>query len=329
MYNKIFFRPPLAGVFPPTRGVARYAIAVDIGGTNLRIARIMRSYDYELLVLQETPRGDKNEILDLIVRVAEQCSEELNVPPLGIGISAAGKIDPKTGIFYPPNLPYDEVSLRTPLKERTGIDTFLLNDCRAGVLGERYAGAGSNGKEENMLYLTFSTGIGVGALCNGHLVLGTHGNAGEMGHIPTRTRYQSRCSCGIFGHFEAYASGSGMPHFFDVFCEQNGIKHRSISHAKEIFSLAMENEPVAMEFLDEVASITAYGFSTMIVAYDPSLIVVDGPIMKKNPWFFELCLSKIEPYFSYMPDIVLSSLNGYAPLIGSVVPVFETSPRRE
>ena len=304
---------------------AEYVIAVDIGGTNLRIAKVMRSYDYELLVLQETPRGDKNEIIDHIVRVAEQCSKELNFPPRGICISAAGKIDLKSGIFYPPNLPYDEISLRTPLQERTGIDVFLLNDCRAGVLGERYAGAGSREKKENLLYLTFSTGIGVGALCNGHLVLGSHGNAGEMGHIPARTRYQSRCSCGKLGHFEAYASGSGMPRFFDLFCEQNGVKHRSVSHAKEVFSLAMENEPVAMEFLDEVASITAYGLSTMIVAYDPCLIVVDGPLMRKNAWFFELCLSKIDPYFSYMPEIVLSPLDGYAPLIGSVVPVFEPS----
>jgi len=299
-----------------------YAIAVDIGGTNLRMAKVMRTFDYELLVLQKTPREDKNEIIDHIVHVVEQCSKELNLPPLGIGISAAGKIDPKTGFFYPPNLPYDEVSLRTPLKERTGIDVFLLNDCRAGVLGEWYAGAGSKGKEKNMLYLTFSTGIGAGAICNGYHVRGSHGNAGEMGHMPARTKYQSRCSCGKLGHFEGYASGSGIPRFFDVFCEQNAVKHHSVSHASEIFSLAAENEPVALEFLDEVASITAYGLSTLIVAYDPSLIVIDGPIMKKNPWFFELCLSKIEPYFPYMPEIIFSSLDGYAPLIGSVVPVF-------
>jgi len=305
--------------------MSEYAIAVDIGGTNLRIAKVMRSYDYELLVLQKTPRDDKNEIIDCIVHVVEQCSKELNLLPLGIGISAAGKVDPKAGIFYPPNLPYDSVSLRTPLQERMGIDVCLLNDCRAGVLGEWYAGAGSKGSEENMLYLTFSTGIGVGAICNGHLVLGSHGNAGEMGHIPARTRYQSKCSCGKYGHLEGYASGSGMPRFFEVFCEQNGMKYHSVFDASEIFSLDAENDPAAMIFLNEVASITAYGLSTMIVAYDPSLIVLDGPIMKNNPWFFELCLSKIDPYFSYMPDIVISSLNGYAPLIGSVVPVFEQS----
>jgi glucokinase len=303
----------------------KYAIAVDIGGTNLRIAKVMRSCNYELLVLQETPREDENEIIDHIVRVTEQCSKELNLPPLGIGISVGGRIDPKTGTFYPPNLPYDKVSLCKPLKERTGFNLFLLNDCRSGVLGEWYAGAGSKRKEENMLYLTFSTGIGAGAICNGHLVLGSHGNAGEMGHIPAQTRYQSRCSCGKYGHLEGYASGSGIPRFFDVFCEQNGIKHHSVSNANEIFSLARENDPVVMEFLDEVASITAHGLSTMIVAYDPSLIVIDGPIMRKNPWFYELCLSKIEPDFPYMPDIVISSLEGYAPLIGSVVPLFDRS----
>jgi len=300
-----------------------YAIAVDIGGTNLRIAKVLRSYEYELLVLQETPRENKDEIIETIVGVVEQCKKKLHLPPCGIGISAAGSIDQKAGIFFPPNLPYDEISLAFPLQERTKTQVFLLNDCRAGVLGERYAGAGQKNKVDNIVYVTFSTGIGVGAICNGHLVLGSCGNAGEMGHIPVQTRYKCRCSCGAFWHWEAYASGFGIPRFFTQFCEQNNITHAAVAHAKEIFDLAAQKDSIAMTFLDEVASIVSYGLSTVIVAYDPALIVIEGPIMRKNPWFLEACLGKIEPYFTYMPDIVLSSLNGYAPLLGSIVPVFE------
>ncbi|MDR2854710.1 MAG: ROK family protein [Methanomicrobiales archaeon] len=302
-----------------------YAIAVDIGGTNLRIAKVTRSYEYELLVLQKTPQEDKSEIIEIILRVVEQCKKELRLAPSGIGISAAGPVDPKAGIFFPPNLPYDEISLVFPLQDRAGTLVSLLNDCRAGVLGERYAGAGLIKQTDNMLYITFSTGIGVGAICNGHLVLGSRGNAGEMGHIPVRTRYTCRCSCGVFGHFEAYASGFGLPRFFVQFCEQNSTPHAFVSNAKEIFDRAIQRDPIAMKFLDEVASIIAYGLSTVVVAYDPSLIVVEGPIMRENPWFLEICLSKMEPYFTYVPDIVLSSLNGYAPLLGSIVPVFEPS----
>jgi glucokinase len=303
----------------------KYAIAVDIGGTHLRIAKVTRSYESELLVFQKTPREDKDEIIEIIIRVAEQCRKELRLAPCGIGISAAGQVDPKAGIFFPPNLPYDEISLVFPLQKRMKTHVSLLNDCRAGVLGERYAGAGQMEQIKNMLYVTFSTGIGVGAICNGHLVLGSCGNAGEMGHIPVRTKYTCRCSCGVFGHWEGYASGFGLPRFFNTFCEQNSIEHTCVSTAKEIFDLAAQNDSIVMTFLDEVASIIAYGLSTVTVAYDPALIAIEGPIMRKNPWFFERCLSKIEPYFTYMPDIVLSSLNGYAPLLGSVVPVFEPS----
>ena len=302
-----------------------YAIAVDIGGTNLRIAKVTRSYEYELLVLQQTPRKDKDEIIETIVGVTEQCKKELHIPPCGIGISAAGPVDPKTGVFFPPNLPYDEVSLVFPLQEKTGAQVFLLNDCRAGVLGERYAGAGQKEQIDNMLYVTFSTGIGVGAICNGHLVLGSRGNAGEMGHISVQTKYRCRCSCGVFGHWEAYASGFGIPRFFAQFCEQNSIEHAPIAHASEIFDRVTQKDSTAMTFLDEVASIIACGLSTMIVAYDPALIVIEGPIMRKNTWFLEACFSKMEPYFTYMPDIVLSSLDGYAPLLGSIVPLFEPS----
>ena len=304
-----------------------YAIAVDIGGTNLRIAKVTRSYEYEFLVLQKTPRENKTEIIDQIVRVVELCTRKMQTPPCGIGISAAGKIDPVAGIMYPPNLPYDEISLRSPLQEKicNEIVVSLLNDCRAGVLGERYAGAGKEHEIENMVYISFSTGIGTGALCNSHLILGSHGNAGELGHIPARTRYISECSCNISGHFEGYASGFGIPRFFAQFCEQEGVPPDPISGAEEIFDRAAEKDSIAMQFLDEVASITASGIFTAIVAYDPALIVIEGPIMRKNPWFLELCLSKIEPYFHYIPEIVLSFLNGYAPLIGSTVPLFERS----
>jgi glucokinase len=300
-----------------------YAIAVDIGGTHLRIARISTSYQYEIISLRKTPRTDSNKIIESILDATETCRNKLNRDPCGIGICAAGLVDKRTGILYPPNLPYDEISLVKPITDESGLFTSLLNDCRAGVFGERYAGFGSHGNSENLLYMTFSTGIGLGALCNDHLIEGENGNAGEVGHIPVRTSYEARCSCGKWGHWEGYASGSGMPRFFDTFCAEQSIITSPVSDSKEIFKRALEKDPVAIDFLNEVATINGNGFATVIMAYDPDHIVIEGPIMRNNPWFFQLSCSKIDIHFKNIPSMTFSSLNAHAPLIGSVVPVFK------
>ena len=300
-----------------------YAIAVDIGGTYLRIARVNTSYQYEIISHVKTPRTDSNKIIEAVLDATETCRNKLGRDPCGIGISAAGLVDKRTGFFYPPNLPYEEVSLVEPITDKSGFFTSLLNDCRAGVLGERYAGLVSHSNCENLLYMTFSTGIGLGALCNGHLVEGENSNAGEIGHVPVRTSYEVRCSCGKLGHWEGYASGSGMPRFFDAFCTEHEIETPSVSNAKKIFERAMKKDPAAIDFLNEVATINAHGFATVIMAYDPDHIVIDGPIMRNNLWFFQLSCSKIDIHFKNIPSMTLSSLNTHAPLIGSVVPVFK------
>ena len=141
------------------------------------------------------------------------------------GSSACGPIDHRWGsVVRPPNLPFREIPLAGPLGEEFGLPVRLANDCHAGVLGEVIFGAA--GGRRNLVYITFSTGIGGGVICNGRLVLGREGNAAEIGHFHVDTTYNLPCGCGGTGHWEGYASGRFIPRFFARWCDLKGSDTR-------------------------------------------------------------------------------------------------------
>ena len=71
-------------------------------------------------------------------------------------------------ILGPPNLPgWDEVPITDMLTERFGLPAYLRNDADACAVAEWQFGAGKGA--ENMIFLTFGTGIGAGLILNGKL----------------------------------------------------------------------------------------------------------------------------------------------------------------
>jgi glucokinase len=57
----------------------------------------------------------------------------------------------------------------------------VLNDAHAALLGESWLGAVAG--KRNVFLLTLGTGVGGAILSEGHLLRGTIGRAGHLGHI--------------------------------------------------------------------------------------------------------------------------------------------------
>jgi glucokinase len=241
-------------------------------------------------------------------------------PPAAIGISAAGPIDHRKGaIVRPPNIPFREIPLVDPLGDEFGLPVRLTNDCHAGALGEVAFGAGAGCR--NLVYITLSTGIGGGIVCNGRLLLGRDGNAAEIGHFHVDTAYGLPCGCGGAGHWEGYASGRFLPRFFARWCEFSGrtCGDADPSSAAGIFAAARRGDPAALGFLEALGEINGRGISDVIVAYDPSLIVLDGSVVLRNE---DLLLPFLLPHvdrFLPLPEIRLTALDGLAPLLGASI----------
>jgi glucokinase len=297
-----------------------YSIAVDIGGTNTRVALVDEGGMLNRAVRSPTPGGAEADIPGFLGdMIRELANPDEIAGSEGIGISAAGPVDARRGaIINPPNLPGKEIILADPLADRFGLPVRLLNDCHAGAIGELLFGAGEGCSD--FVYLTLSTGIGAGVISGGKILLGCRGNTAEVGHFYVDDEYSLFCGCGYQGHWEAYASGRHLPLFFSRWCSDKGISLDGIpSRAEEVFGLIRAGRHRFDGFIDALGRINARGISDIIVAYDPGLIILDGGVMREN---LDLLLPKITEYtdrYLPLPEIMATRLGGDAPLLGASV----------
>lgn len=316
----------------------RLAVGVDVGGTNIRVAlgdergRIIARIS-ERTEKHKGPEGISRQIVRSIRRLIERIGGRRIE---GIGIGSAGPLDLKRGgLMKPTNIPYDFVPLVEPLREEFDLPVYLLNDCSAAVVGERFFGAGK--EHENLAYITLSTGIGGGIYVDGHLLIGKDGNATEIGHFTIDYEGRLLCGCGKRGHWEAYCSGNGIPNYIRLlFSEEDpdevkgSLLMRKVNGnlnlltAKILYDCAKAGDPLSLKFTDRIGVLNAIGFACVIDAYDPSLITVGGSIALRNE---SLVLSPIRKYVgeharNRVPEIRITPLGDDVVLYGAIAMVF-------
>ncbi len=289
-----------------------YCCAVDLGATNVRCAIMGENgelYGHRREVVGGMTDGEL--VSAKIVDMIQSAVENVGVKPKAIGISTAGPVDLKRGmVVHSPNMKADEIPLREPIADAFGLPTVMLTDCKAGAYGEYVFGGHSDAC--TLAYLTLSSGIGVGVLQNGEVLQGSEGNAGELGHCVVDTTYNMQCGCGGFGHWEAYSSGSGMPRFFAEWCRRRG-ETSSLTMSEEILSAAHRGESLCLEFMKEVALMNRRGLSTVVCAYNPDVVVLDGPLARE---YADLLICGVDGYLN-LPKICVTTLGGNAPLLGA------------
>jgi len=298
-------------------------IAVDLGATNIRVARISGDGIIEKMISALTPAfpDTSEDITDVIIGLVGSVTAERKISEVeGIGISAAGPVNSHTGILLnPPNIALPSIPLSVPLSEEFGLPVRLINDCPAGALGELYFGDGKGCMD--YVYITISTGIGGGVVSNGKILLGRNGNAAEIGHFHVDTRYNVKCGCGYSGHWEAYASGRHLPEFFSSWCTENNIEITGewANSPSGILEAVRNGYPGLNDFIEEFSRINARGISDVIVAYDPSRIILDGSVIRNNSDLLLPLFTRYIDRFLPLPEIIISRLNGLAPLLGASV----------
>src|SRR5690606_36048384 len=131
--------------------------------------------------ISTTGHADDHAFADALAREAELLTTD-NERPTAVGIGAPNA-NQLTGIIeMAPNLPWKhDVPLARMMSDRLGMPAVLGNDANAAALGEWRDGAGQG--IDDLLVVTLGTGVGSGFIVNGRLVLGSAGNAGELGHM--------------------------------------------------------------------------------------------------------------------------------------------------
>ena len=312
----------------------RIYAAVDIGATNIRVAY----GDATGIKRKITEATDRNSGADGIAVQIIRMVRSLHIKGLAaIGVGSIGPLDLKAGcIAGTPNLPFRRIPVVAPLSEAFRVPVGLLNDCAAAVLGERAFGAGRG--LENIAYVTLSTGLGGGAMVDGHLLVGKDGNAVEIGHLTIDPDSELVCGCGCRGHWEAYCSGRNIPNYAkllmrgreaegSLLLELAGGDPEGIT-TEALFDAAVRGDALALWIVGKIGEVNAIGFADIVNAYDPELITVGGSIALGNPaLILDPIVEKIGRHLiNRRPEIRITPLGEDAVLYGALALSMGTAP---
>jgi len=189
-----------------------FAIGVDLGGTNLRVAAVDTDGNLmeKITLGTQVARGRDaviNEMCEAMLSLMSKYSARGTM--CGVGMGIPGIIDKRTGMLREsPNLPgWHDYPVRDDISHRLSTEVILENDANAAAFGENWLGAG-RGYDE-MCMITLGTGVGGGVVLRGGIWLGMNGMAGEVGHITVDPNGHP-CGCGNTGCVEQYASATAI-----------------------------------------------------------------------------------------------------------------------
>ncbi len=251
----------------------RIALALDLGGTNLRLAAVGEDGTVYSRSRSETPKGSSgDDVIDLIVRLANNCRDGLNDPSSVCAIAAAvpATINIERGILNKlPNLRCLEgVPLREILAKRLGVEAILENDATAAAIGENWLGA-SRGVDTSIC-VTLGTGVGGGLVINGAAYRGKDGTAGEVGHICVEPLGHP-CGCGSRGCIEQYASATAVIRLSN----DAGL---SVSSSSEVYDAAKSGDERAAAVFSSMGSYLGIGLAGLVNVLNPEMIVLGGGV---------------------------------------------------
>lgn len=320
----------------------QYVIGVDLGGTKIYTAlagedgRILA----EMKVPTEAGKGLEH-VVGLIVDSVRQSQKDAQVLPgkvRAVALGAPGPLDSTRGIIhFAPNLDWHDVPIRKILQERLRFPVFIENDANLAALGEHAFGAGRG--EENMVYITVSTGVGGGLILGGRLYRGSSGSAGEIGHM-TVLPDGPVCKCGNAGCLEAVASGTAIAREARELVARGGGK-KILAEAggspEEITSAlvttaAAGGDPDALRIITVAARYLGIGIANILNLLNPSLVVLGGGVMEAGHLFFDRIHTEVgeraldETRGS--ARIVRAELGGRAGVLGAVALALQSADRK-
>jgi predicted NBD/HSP70 family sugar kinase len=225
-----------------------------------------------------------DEVIAEVVSTVTGLVDAAGVDParlVGIGFASPGPIDVDAGIVLdPPYLPdWRNVPLRDCLAEATGLPAILDKDVVAAAVGERWAGAAVGHRSCVFLYL--GTGIGTGVVADDHVLRGTSGNAGDVGHLLV-TDVGPVCPCGRRGCLGAVLRPAGIVEQAVALgalpADTPTVDLDAVDAALvRLAESARDGMPEAQEVMRVTGSQLAHAARTLVNLFDTDILVLGGP----------------------------------------------------
>jgi glucokinase len=256
-------------------------LGIDIGGTNLKAAIVSSEGAVAAFDVAPWSAGEPEEAVALIAGQRDRLVARVRPRPLSAcGCGCAGLVDPGRGVIHAsPNLPaWHDVQLARMLEGALDLSVVVENDANAAAYGEFAVGAARGAA--NAVLLTLGTGVGGGIVLGGRLYRGSHGGAGEVGHMAV-TLDGPPCPCGSTGCIERLVNAEAIVARAVSLLESgrtSSLGGTSSFTAKDVGDAAQAGDSVAAEAVAETGRILGIGLANLVQLLDPDVIVLGGGV---------------------------------------------------
>ena len=310
-------RPGRPGSLVELNGAHALFLGAEIGvgririvGMDLRAAIVCRtqtSFDPE--------RCDPEDVAELLAREVERLrpwTDPARIRTLGIAV--AGLIAQERTVIRAPFLRWRDVPVASLLEARLRgfLPIIAENDANAFALAELFQAAVAPPRDA--CFLLLDVGVGGGIVCNGELVRGRHGSAGEIGHLPLGLGDETPRSM-LPESLESYVGTETLL----INYRQHGGKEQNLQN----FIAAVEQgDSVAMTTLNTWAERLGRSLAILAAVLDPERFVLAGPaaaLLKQCGHAVERSVRSHLLPSQKLPTIAVSGLGENAPAIGAAL----------
>jgi len=267
-----------------------YVLGMDIGGTNTVFGIVdARGTVIASGSIKTHKHADFEDYIDELYTEATRLIEANNAVDkiYGIGVGApngnyyTGQIEYAANLAWKGVLPIAEM-----LSKKFGVPVTLTNDANAAAIGEMTYGAARGMKD--FIMITLGTGVGGGVVCNGQMVYGFDGQAGELGHIIAR-RNGRLCGCGRRGCLETYCSATGVVRTAQEFLEARVNEPSLLRNipaedltSKDVYDAAVSGDKMAQDIFQFTGNILGELLADYASFTSPEAFIIFGGLSKSG-----------------------------------------------
>ena len=300
-----------------------YVIGLDMGGTNSVFGIVDARGNIKAQTVIKT-RGYKNveEYVKTAVEALQPAIDLVGgiemIKGMGIGAPNAnyytGTIDNAANLEWKGIVPIAKL-----FSEALGVPVRVTNDANAAAMGEMTYGAARGMK--NFIMITLGTGVGSGIVCDGRVVYGSDGFAGELGHvIVDRSENARPCGCGRKGCLETYCSATGVArtarHLLETRNEASLLRKLNVDEITsfDVFQAAEAGDKLALEIFEETGSRLGAACADFAAFSSPEAFVFFGGLTKAGDYIMEPIKRAYDENVLFVykdkAKLLISTLNG-------------------
>ncbi len=317
----------------------RWTVGVDFGGTNTKIGLVAPSgrLGPSRVIRSSALRGPRA-FVDAVSSAVDDLARSVGARPArlrGLAVGAPGPVDAARGIVHTcVNVPgWREVPLQRLFERRLGCRCRVDNDANVVTLGEWRLGAGRGAR--HLVCLTLGTGVGGGIICDGRLLRGAAGSAGEIGHMVVQAG-GPRCGCGRRGCLEALVGTTAILALGRRALRQGAPRLRHIMEGRGggrlaprwIGQAARAGDRRAQAVWAEIGRRLGLGLANVVNILSPERIILAGGIANNWSSFGPAMRRTLRAEAMCTPGravrVVRAALGDEAGILGAAVLVWET-----